>query len=282
MTILNKVSLRILIFLILLLSVLAFSPNYNSVGSDPIKRIGYAMPSDFTEYSQFHAYSFVSQQWLSSISAGLYVRDQDNARIYYKNLALDEPLISPDKLTYTVNLKSGLMSSLWYWGAAHKEEMVLREKIEEDIIDFLAGISENAPVPGASVTMIMPDGTPSAGSPYTGGGLYLPWGIAVDGNDNVFVANFNGKRLSHLCGANPSNCPPGFNTGDPISPAGGYTSDGLVRNTGVQIDPSGNVWLANNWEIDPYPTNPGGHQLVVFIGLAAPVKTPLIGPPERP
>ena len=111
MTILNKVSLRILIFLILLLSVLAFSPNYNSVGSDPIKRIGYAMPSDFTEYSQFHAYSFVSQQWLSSISAGLYVRDQDNARIYSPNLALDEPLISPDKLTYTVNLKSGLMFS---------------------------------------------------------------------------------------------------------------------------------------------------------------------------
>jgi hypothetical protein len=152
----------------------------------------------------------------------------------------------------------------------------------QDIIAFLGGISKNAPVPGASVSMIMPDGTPSAGSPYTGGGLYMPWGIAVDGNDNVFVANFNGKRLSHLCGANPSNCPPGFNTGDPISPAGGYTSDGLVRNTGVQIDPSGNVWLTNNWEIVPFPTNPGGHQLVVFIGLAAPVKTPLIGPPERP
>ena len=156
------------------------------------------------------------------------------------------------------------------------------EQTVQDIIDFLAGISHDAPVPGASVTMIMPDGTPSAGSPYTGGGLYMPWGIAVDGNDNVFVANFNGKRLSYLCGANPSNCPPGFNTGDPISPASGYTMDGLVRVTGVQIDPSGNVWLVNNWEIVPLPTNPGGHQLVVFIGLAAPVKTPLIGPPEKP
>ncbi|MCP4709543.1 MAG: hypothetical protein GY869_13030 [Planctomycetes bacterium] len=96
------------------------------------------------------------------------------------------------------------------------------------------------------------------------------------------MANFNGRRLSHLCGANPSNCPPGFDTGDPISPDDGYTFDGLVRVTGVQIDPSGNVWLVNNWEIDPLPTNPGGHQLVVFIGLAAPVKTPLIGPPEKP
>jgi len=156
------------------------------------------------------------------------------------------------------------------------------ESTVEAFIEWLSGISHDAPVPGASVSMVMPDGTPSAGSPYTGGGLYMPWGIAVDGNDNVFVANFNGRRLSHLCGANTSNCPPGFNTGDPISPPGGYIFDGLVRNTGVQIDPSGNVWLANNWEIVPLPTNPGGHQMVVFIGLASPVKTPLIGPPRKP
>jgi hypothetical protein len=32
----------------------------------------------------------------------------------------------------------------------------------------------------------------------------------------------------------------------------------------------------------PNQTNPGGHHLVVFIGLAAPVKTPLIGAPKRP
>ena len=130
--------------------------------------------------------------------------------------------------------------------------------------------------------MVLPDGTPSTGSPYTAGGLYMPWGIAVDGNDNVLVANFNGRRLSYLCGADPSNCPPGFETGDPISPDEGYVFEGFVRATAVQIDPSGNVWLTNNWETVPAPTNPGGHQMVVFIGLAAPVKTPLIAAPRKP
>ena len=52
-----------------------------------------------------------------------------------------------------------------------------------------------------------------------------------------------------------------------------YMIDALVRNPGVSIDPSGNVWLCNNWLIDPIRTNPGGDGLVVFIGLAAPVKT---------
>jgi hypothetical protein len=117
---------------------------------------------------------------------------------------------------------------------------------------------------------------------FTGGGITLPWGIAVDGNDNIWVANFSSQRLSEFCGVSPSSCPAGFKTGDPISPDSGYTSDALTRNTGVAIDPSGNVWLANNWLNVPVQTNPGGHGLVVFVGLAAPVKTPLNGVPQQP
>lgn len=108
-------------------------------------------------------------------------------------------------------------------------------------------------------------------------------GIAVDGGDPIWVANFGGRRLGHRCGARLSACPPGLRTGDPISPAGtGYTSDGLERNTGVQVDPSGNVWLTNNWQTTPLQTNPGGHEVVGFIGVATPVRTPLLGPPRRP
>ncbi|MFQ6850990.1 hypothetical protein AAIB46_08805 [Streptomyces sp. 35M1] len=132
----------------------------------------------------------------------------------------------------------------------------------------------------ASVTLVRPDGTTPA-QPFVNDGLFLPWGIAVDGDDTVWVANFGGHRLANLCGARVSACPPGLRTGDPISPAGtGYTSDGLERNTAVQIDPSGNVWLANNWRTIPLQTNPGGHEMVVFVGLAAPVRTPLLGPPR--
>ncbi|MFB8774943.1 hypothetical protein [Streptomyces broussonetiae] len=133
----------------------------------------------------------------------------------------------------------------------------------------------------ASVTLVRPDGT-TAPAPFVNDGLFLPWGIAVDGNDTVWVANFGGHRLANLCGARPSACPDGLRTGDPISPAGtGYTSDALERNTAVQVDPSGNVWLANNWRTVPLQTNPGGHEMVVFIGLAAPVRTPLLGPPRH-
>ena len=133
-----------------------------------------------------------------------------------------------------------------------------------------------------SITEINRGGKQPKAVKFTGGGLRIPWGVAVDGNDNVWVANFGGQRLSEFCGAQTANCPPGLHTGDPISPNTGYTFDGLTRNTGVVIDPSGNVWVANNWEIVPVQTNPGGHQFVVFVGLAAPVKTPMIGPPQRP
>ena len=117
-------------------------------------------------------------------------------------------------------------------------------------------------------------------------GLRWPWGIAVDGNDNIFVANFAGKRVMQLCGVKEQNCPPGVHTGDPVSPDSGFTSDALKRVTGIQIDTSGNVWAVNNYEeiglLPPGQENPGGHEIVVFIGLAAPVKTPLLGPVQQP
>jgi len=130
---------------------------------------------------------------------------------------------------------------------------------------------------GQSITLITPDHKTKN---FTGGGITIPWGIAVDGNDNVWVANFGQQRLSQFCGVGSPNC---AHAGDAISPdATGYGFDGLVRNTGVNIDPSGNVWLTNNWETIPLQTDPGGHQMAVFIGLAAPVKAPTIGPPQKP
>ncbi len=131
----------------------------------------------------------------------------------------------------------------------------------------------------SSVTQIAPDGT--IVDTYQGGGMVIPWGISVDGDGNVWVADFASQRISELCGADPANCPPGHVTGQPISPTG-YFSDAMMRSTAVTIDPSGNVWATNNWLLDPVQTNPGGDGMVVFIGLAAPVKAPLIGPPQRP
>jgi sugar lactone lactonase YvrE len=107
--------------------------------------------------------------------------------------------------------------------------------------------------------------------PFQGGGVTTPWGIATDGSGNVWVADFSGQRLVAFCGADPSTCPPGSSTGSPLSPADtGFSFDCLDRSTGVAVDPSGNVWVTNNWQLDPQPTNPGGHEIVAFLGLAAP------------
>ncbi|HET8927589.1 MAG TPA: hypothetical protein VFN24_07135 [Microbacterium sp.] len=143
-----------------------------------------------------------------------------------------------------------------------------------------------------SVTMIRADSRrPYPGSPFTGGGLTLPWGIAVDGDDTVWVFNFGAvpvgtstdipTGISRFCGIDRGGCPKGLKTGDPISPDTGYRSDALERITGGQIDPSGNIWLTNNWKRDANPVvNPFGNAIVVAVGAAAPLKTPLIGPPS--
>lgn len=146
-----------------------------------------------------------------------------------------------------------------------------------------SGTSFEAPAPGphlqGTVAKVGADGSVAG---FGGAGMTVPWGIAVDGDDNLWVANFAGERLSHLCGARASTCPSG-EVGAPISPVdSGYSFDGLQRNTGVQVDPSGNVWLTNNWIAIPVQTDPFGDGLVVYLGMAAPVKAPLIGTPQQP
>ena len=154
------------------------------------------------------------------------------------------------------------------------------------------------------VYAIRPDGTEIGH--FTGGGMDSPWDTAIDGEDNVWVANFGSLhlltppfkgRLTKLWGVNAQ---PGHSVGEPISPATGYTvpSAGsqillhngdplygqgappsfipMMRQTAVVIDQAGNIWSVNNWKPDidiDFGGNPGGDGIVIFVGLAPPPTT---------
>lgn len=146
---------------------------------------------------------------------------------------------------------------------------------------------------GGSVTLLRPDGSQFPGSPFKGGGLPGPWAAAVDGNDNVWISNFAmpSSPIVELCGVRVGNCPPGMKTGDQISPPGGYVGGGLQMLTDIAVDPAGNVWAMNNWQdIDSCIGTPqealstrcGGQGVVVFYGMAKPVRAPQIGPAQAP
>ncbi|MEW1658882.1 LysM peptidoglycan-binding domain-containing protein [Streptomyces sp. NPDC093707] len=139
----------------------------------------------------------------------------------------------------------------------------------------------NAWVPSffnSTVTELRPDGTVAGVHrlPRT----VFPWSIAVDGSDRVWVAGFGNSSVSLLCGTNTAACPPGTTTGTVLSPTPGFRHKAIQHLTAVQIDPSGNVWLANNWSRLLPPT--GGVGMVQLIGAATPVCTPLTPLPVRP
>jgi len=146
---------------------------------------------------------------------------------------------------------------------------------------------------GGSVTLLRPDGSQYPGSPFTGGGLPGPWAATIDGNDNVWISNFAAPNspIVELCGVRTENCPPGAKTGDQISPPGGYAGGGLQMQTDLAIGPAGDVWVMNNWQdIDScfgipeevLSTRCGGQGVVIFYGMAKPVRAPQIGPARQP
>lgn len=127
------------------------------------------------------------------------------------------------------------------------------------------------------------DGTTQL-TPYGDGDLNAPWGISVDGNDDVWVANFIGRGVSFMAGASPSGRTESFNTGDVIHT---IHSGSIQMLTDVVVDQAGNLWCANNWNLpqtvmqaqpDPaFSTWGGGSGVLVIYGIAKPAQTPVIG-----
>ncbi|MFM8238856.1 MAG: hypothetical protein ACKOAW_00915 [Actinomycetota bacterium] len=161
-----------------------------------------------------------------------------------------------------------------------------------------------------------PNGTPLGN--FSVGGVNGPWGVTVDSSGSVWVANFGGVTqvdtkygVSHLCGLTAGSCPDGMAPGDALTPSTGFTlpsggsqvllrngdplyGDGmpkvfkpLMRLTSAEVDAAGNLWVTNNWKpsgaIDTAGGNPGGDGIVIFVGVAAPVKPKLYnGPATAP
>jgi hypothetical protein len=143
-----------------------------------------------------------------------------------------------------------------------------------------------------SVSMLRPDGSPAPGSPFNPGSIWGAWAVSIDGNDHAWISNFApGGGLTELCGARTETCPAGMKTGDPISPPDGYKGGGMQLLVDASIDPAGDVWVSNNWQ-DPascygkpdegLSTRCGGQGIIVFYGMAKPVRSPQIGPAQAP
>jgi sugar lactone lactonase YvrE len=118
-----------------------------------------------------------------------------------------------------------------------------------------------------SISEISGAGTVLSRGGFTSASLDDPDDIAIDGAGTVWICSYRGPSLTELAGSTASV------PGTVLSPAGGLGSDaGLLEAYSLAIDASGNLWVSNK----------GDKTLTQFIGLAAPVRTPQIGPPVAP
>jgi hypothetical protein len=100
-------------------------------------------------------------------------------------------------------------------------------------------------------------------TPTNGASLSAPFGSAVDGLGNVWIANRGNNSIVEFNNSNATAISPTTNytlgSGTPNDPY--VLSDSL----NLAVDPSGDIWI----------TNYGGGKIVELIGPAAPVVTPL-------
>ncbi len=120
---------------------------------------------------------------------------------------------------------------------------------------------------GNSISELSSAGVVLSDGSFTSASLVRPQAIAIDGAGTVWICNYRGPSLTELAGAAAAN------PGSAVSPAGGLGADAaLIEAYSLAIDASGNLWVSNK----------GSNTLTQFVGLAAPVRTPQIGPPVAP
>lgn len=118
-----------------------------------------------------------------------------------------------------------------------------------------------------SVGLVSSAGTVLSGDGYVGGSMNAPRGITVDGSGNAWVASERGPSLAEFSSAASTN------RGTLLSPSSGWGADAnLLEPYSLAIDAAGNIWVSNY----------GSNTLTEFIGMASPVKTPLLGPVRVP
>ena len=137
------------------------------------------------------------------------------------------------------------------------------------------------------IHVIRPDGTQLSAKGFDGGGaISVPWGLNIDGNDNVWIGNFWGRSVTLMAGIGPHAS--GAKPGDVLHV---FSGGSIQMLTDVAVDAAGNVWAANNWNVpgavlDTNPAWPtstwgGGSGVTVIYGVAAPVKPPRMGRVQR-
>lgn len=104
-------------------------------------------------------------------------------------------------------------------------------------------------------------------------GNFSPGGIAIDGANHIWVTNSQALEASTGYYTH-STLTEFYGNGSAaalVSPTGDYAVDaGLYNAAWIDADASGNLWVVNQ------------EFLTKIVGLAVPVKTPRLGPPQLP
>jgi hypothetical protein len=103
----------------------------------------------------------------------------------------------------------------------------------------------------------------------------------IDAKDNAWLTSYGGKSIAVF-----------DKNGKPLTPPEGITFGGkLGLMQGVIVNPGGDVWTMNNWEIldscfgnpnEALSTRCGGQGVTIFFAMTKPVSSPQIGPAPAP
>ena len=98
------------------------------------------------------------------------------------------------------------MSSPDFPPAVIPDGVSIMEQFAIALTHMLTVLEKNPTMKTGVLNMITPEGTQPAPKGFDGdGGVYVPWGVSIDGDDDVWFGNFWGRGVGLMAGADPKS-----------------------------------------------------------------------------
>jgi len=196
---------------------------------------------------------------------------------------------SNDAYLYIGQLLSSNMTNTWGAAVDKNNGVWISDQVATGGFDGLTYLAAPTSSTGAvpTSTTYVNGTTISSSSPNTTAGVFTPYGLEVDGNNNVWggVYGTTGVIEASVATGTPPTITPLFPNAAETNQTYGapFITPQAYQSRFVAIDPSGNVWLTSQSNSNEY-ANQGTYtyantvsaaSAVILVGAAGPVVTPL-------
>ncbi len=205
-------------------------------------------------------------------SGNLYVADYGNNRVlYYPSGLTTATRVYGQGVSFTTSggeTSANGLDAPWAVALDGNDNLYVADPGNNRVLFYLSGSTTAIRVYGQAGSFA--SGSPNNGGPLSANSLSFPQGVAVDGSGNLYVADYNNVRVLVYPSGSTTATQVYGQGGSFTTNVGGTSANSMYYPSGVGVDSSGNVYVADSDNNRVLEYGPFGNANVCPSGQSSP------------